>query len=752
MADSRVSVLLDFQSRLQGIQGATQGLTNMVKTLAGAAAAYLSFRAVLRGGSDVIKFGADLQHTSQQTGVAVGSLAILQQAFEDNGVAAEKAGTSVAKMQRTIVDAAQQPTLERLIPFRQLNLDVNELLKLKPAEQFNAIGAAISAIQDPAVRSATAMQIFGKSGAELLPVFVGGIDDAAASLGQLPGIIERNAKSFERIDTLIGRMRNHSRQFFTGFFDETEQYIRQPLEALDDIDFTRIGQKLGAFAGIAIDAWREGKFPEFLALSIEAGIEAGTASAKGLFTSFVDQVSGPGFWSSLTNIIASFGVAVGKAFLTALVEPVALLRATFVFLKEESLRIVSDIQVAVFSAMAALPGETGKQFAFLAALAEQLKPASRDFGTIWDENRQKVSAANTQVSDFLTEQLRLTREIIGVESTGDKQRISAAERLGQLIQDRLDKREKEAALTAGVPASARAGAPPPVATAPNFAERIAKDYLTARGGEDGKGDRGDFGVGVKAAALAGLQDVWLQMGTAATRVFDAVKAIGTEMAGGISTSLQGLLKGTMTWGDAIRNIGVTFGQSIIKSFSDMVAQYAVSKATMFLIDKVYAARGLALTVANAAKSLVAWIPAAIAAAISSFGIAAVVGVAAALAALAAFGGFAEGGFTGAGHPGDIAGAVHRGEFVFSAPAVNAIGAENLAAVHNAARRGSYATGGLVGGSASNATSGGSSERPQIVIGLFGLRDEAERWARSREGQKTLVDIGGRNRRDMGIPT
>jgi phage-related minor tail protein len=87
--------------------------------------------------------------------------------------------------------------------------------------------------------------------------------------------------------------------------------------------------------------------------------------------------------------------------------------------------------------------------------------------------------------------------------------------------------------------------------------------------------------------------------------------------------------------------------------------------------------------------------------VSSYGAASIVGVAALVAALgigiaAALGAFEEGGFTGSGRPGDIAGVVHRGEFVFSAPAVSALGAGNLSAMHEAASGGG---GGGIGGQA-----------------------------------------------------
>lgn len=60
------------------------------------------------------------------------------------------------------------------------------------------------------------------------------------------------------------------------------------------------------------------------------------------------------------------------------------------------------------------------------------------------------------------------------------------------------------------------------------------------------------------------------------------------------------------------------------------------------------------------------------------------------------GGFAEGGYTGAGGAHEPAGVVHRGEFVISKPAVQRLGIGNLEGLHRGALQG-YAKGGLVGG-------------------------------------------------------
>ena len=81
------------------------------------------------------------------------------------------------------------------------------------------------------------------------------------------------------------------------------------------------------------------------------------------------------------------------------------------------------------------------------------------------------------------------------------------------------------------------------------------------------------------------------------------------------------------------------------------------------------------------------------------------------------GGFAAGGYTGAGGKFEPAGIVHKGEYVLSAAATKAIGVPALEALHQSAQRG-YAGGGLVGAAraaSSNPMGRATASAPTISI-------------------------------------
>jgi len=116
---------------------------------------------------------------SANTGVAVGDLVVLQQEFANAGKSAEDLGLVLGKMAKSLQGGGADDTIKKL----GINLD--ELKKKSPAEQFRTLGAAINAVQDPSQKAAASMVIFGRSGAELLSLFSSdGFGDAALQLGR----------------------------------------------------------------------------------------------------------------------------------------------------------------------------------------------------------------------------------------------------------------------------------------------------------------------------------------------------------------------------------------------------------------------------------------------------------------------------------------------------------------------------------------------------------------------------------------
>ncbi len=140
--------------------------------------------------------GSELHDMALKTGVSVEALAGLKYAAEQNGASLASVQMALRTMANTLNDATDGlETAKRSLT--KLGLSLDDLKGLNPEQQFMKIASAIAQIPDPMTRSALAVDMFGRSGTDMLPMLSGG----AAGLRKLmeegqkySGITTENAK------------------------------------------------------------------------------------------------------------------------------------------------------------------------------------------------------------------------------------------------------------------------------------------------------------------------------------------------------------------------------------------------------------------------------------------------------------------------------------------------------------------------------------------------------------------------------
>ncbi len=124
--------------------------------------------------------GSDLDDMSQRTGVSVEALSELGFAAEQSGSDLGTLENGLRRMQKLVGDAARGLGSANEA-FARLGLPADDLAKLTPEEQFKLIADRLSQIEDPTLRAAIAMEVFGRSGTNLLPL----MQDGAAGIEEL---------------------------------------------------------------------------------------------------------------------------------------------------------------------------------------------------------------------------------------------------------------------------------------------------------------------------------------------------------------------------------------------------------------------------------------------------------------------------------------------------------------------------------------------------------------------------------------
>jgi hypothetical protein len=231
----------------RGMASAAKGVARLgvAASVTGAAMAALAGAGVARGIKAAADLGGKVSDLSAQTGVAAGNILVMQRALADNGISADKVGTIINKLQRSIYEAGQG--IGTAIPaFEALELNLSDLARMSPEKQFETIQKKIAAIEDPTKRAGIAMQIFGRSGGELLTLFASGkaFDNAGKFVGSQAEILNRSANTFDSIADKLARIPDKLTGFFVGLLDPIADNIDAALSKFDDFDFAAVGQRL----------------------------------------------------------------------------------------------------------------------------------------------------------------------------------------------------------------------------------------------------------------------------------------------------------------------------------------------------------------------------------------------------------------------------------------------------------------------------------------------------------------------------
>lgn len=190
----KAEVEIGIKDRLKkGLDAAQRRLQSFGKSMSIAGGVVGGFGAGVVGSltamaTNFASVGDNIHKMSARTGVAAEVLSTL-------GFAAEQSGADLQTVERGFIGmarslkAANDGSKAQVEALDAIGLSAEQLNGLDPAEQFRMIAEGVSGVEDPTVKAALAMELFGKSGQRLIPMLnegSGGItalQDEARSLG-----------------------------------------------------------------------------------------------------------------------------------------------------------------------------------------------------------------------------------------------------------------------------------------------------------------------------------------------------------------------------------------------------------------------------------------------------------------------------------------------------------------------------------------------------------------------------------------
>lgn len=180
----------------------------------------ISTAAIVGAFKQTVEFHDELGRGAIQSGIATKAYTELAFAARQNDVGHEALANSLKKM-HVALSEANSGGKAQLATLRALGISLDGIRKLEPDRQFELIADQISRIQDPADRTRAAVELFGKSGAELLPMFSQGAEgirkarEEAVRFGQ--SLDDIDLKKLQDADRAIKQMSESWRGAKTSF-------------------------------------------------------------------------------------------------------------------------------------------------------------------------------------------------------------------------------------------------------------------------------------------------------------------------------------------------------------------------------------------------------------------------------------------------------------------------------------------------------------------------------------------------------
>jgi|GEM_PF-3124124 len=251
---------------------------------AAAAVAVASLGAISVGVKRAIDAADELGKMSQRTGISVEALSRLE-------VAASQSDTSLESLQKSIVNLgraqleARKGSEEQVALFKALGVEISDLQSLSPDQLLKRIADAFQATADSPEKAAVAMKLFGRAGAELIPLLNGGSEQ-----------LER----FDRLSDELGNTLSTETALAAAEFNDKLDLVQT---GLNGVWRTAAADLLPTLNKLAEDfndpRFREG-FASLVTGAVEATVAvAGLLSEIGNVTRFVGeelarQTVGPG--------------------------------------------------------------------------------------------------------------------------------------------------------------------------------------------------------------------------------------------------------------------------------------------------------------------------------------------------------------------------------------------------------------------------------------------------------------------------
>lgn len=546
--------------RVAGETGKFERRLRGLKVAAGAALGVFAGGAALRGISRLTQEGlrsADsLGKQADRLGVAAKNLQAYRNAADLAGVSQQELEKGLARLNRSIGDVKNGLITESspvFKAFERLGVTMEDLQSQSPEQVFERLVDKLGGINDTATQGALAMQLFGRSGQQLITLFNGGL----AGIEESRKLLDDLGLSLDRIDAKKVENANDAMARLSQVADAAKQRLAVELAPAIEGVFTRL-----------VEAGREGEdFGQRIEQGARAGITAldrlisGAQLAGGVFRLLWNSVTGlvSGLAGAITTaggyIVDFFGVTAPEA-LNGLLEKT---ETGLTSMKQGFADMATSAANAVVGGMNTAIGAVEKM---VNAVGDGLGAVSKAANAI-DPRIPVVSFSRTFARSEGFSRFPVDRTSLGRLPVGDGSTGNAMRDVGQSYFDAFNTDSADAAKAIDTikRASNDLVGGGELAKAFEDGQRAAGDFARAVAGSDAGGGAaggsgsGGGGGGSAKSALEELRDAAKETGGAAGEALSAAADAGESVIGNLSSAIDEFVRtGKLNFADFARSV------------------------------------------------------------------------------------------------------------------------------------------------------------------------------------------------------
>ncbi len=216
-----------------------------VGIVAAAGSAVIALKSVIDGADELSK-------AAQKIGIGTEALSGLAYAADLSGVSFEALTGSLAKFNRQVIEAVQGGK-SQAEAFTAVGVSLDDLKNKSPEQLLLQVSRAFAATEDGAKKTAAAMALFGKSGADLIPLLNEGEDgikqltDEARALGVVIG--DNTASAAEQFNDNLSRLQASAKGLTLSVANELLPALVDVTNGL--VDFVKAASASGAIQTLA---------------------------------------------------------------------------------------------------------------------------------------------------------------------------------------------------------------------------------------------------------------------------------------------------------------------------------------------------------------------------------------------------------------------------------------------------------------------------------------------------------------------